>query len=219
MLIGLDLDGTLLDSRPRHMVALLQVAEALAVSLSESDAHAYFRLKCNGANGIEALRQLGIPAAEDISRGWIEIIESEEMLALDLLYPDTLDTLNQQRARSNAFVLVTSRQNPAAVQRQIAMFGLEEYLEEIVIVDPRDSVRTKAAVTRHHNLSVIVGDTEIDCQWAKDLGAKFYASSFGFRSQSYWQKRQISSYPSLTAIFASIVQSDRKELFGKVAER
>jgi phosphoglycolate phosphatase-like HAD superfamily hydrolase len=204
MLIGLDLDGTLIDSRLRHVAALLQAAEACSVLLSENEAQTHFRLKREGSSGIQALRQLGIPLAENIIRRWVEIIESEEMVGLDRLYSDTLQALKLQRDRQDTFVLVTGRQNQALARRQIAKLGLEEFFCGIIVVDPRDCCQTKAAVTRPYDLSTIVGDTELDLQWAADLGSRFYASSYGFRSESYWHRRQVTSYASLSEIFDAI---------------
>ena len=208
MLIGLDLDGTLLDSRLRHVVALRKAADALEVPLSEGEAQTYLQLKCDGTSGVEALRQLGIQEAESISKRWVEIIESEELLALDQLYPDTLDALGRQQSRRSEFILATGRQNPAAARRQISRLGLEGYFREIIVVDPRDCSQSKAAATRNHDLSAVVGDTEIDLQWALDLGVNFHASSFGFRSQSYWNRRKVTSYASLPAIFDAISGRD-----------
>ncbi len=204
MLIGLDLDGTLLDSRLRHVVALQQAAATFAMPVSDDNAQAYLRLKRDGNNGVEALRQLGIPRAENISRRWVEIIESEEMLALDRLYPDTLEVLNRQRARGDMFVLATGRQNPAAARRQIARLGLEEFFCGITVVDPLDRSRTKAAATCHHDFNLIVGDTEVDLEWATDLEKSFHASGYGFRTQSFWARRQITSYANLIEIFDAI---------------
>jgi phosphoglycolate phosphatase-like HAD superfamily hydrolase len=206
MLIGLDLDGTLLDSRLRHVVALYHAAEVSEVPLCDEDAQAYFKLKCDGYSGIEAMRQLGIAQAEDISRRWVEMIESEEMLALDRLYPDTLDMLKRRREHGNVFVLVTGRHNSKLACRQIAKLGLEEYFHDIIIVDPLDRFMSKALAARRHDFNAIVGDTEIDLQWAEDLGVDFYASSFGFRSESYWIKRRVTSYVSLSDIFDAISQ-------------
>jgi len=204
MLIGLDLDGTLLDSRLRHIAALQQAAEACGVRLSENDAQMYFRLKREGNNGTEALRQLGISRYENIVRQWGEIIESEEMLAFDRPYSDTLQVLKLQQDRKDAFVLVTGRQNRVLAGWQIAKLGLEGFFCEIIVVDPQDSSQTKAAVTSTYDFSAIVGDTEIDQQWAKDLGCRFYASSYGFRSNSYWHRLQVTSYASLSEIFDAI---------------
>jgi phosphoglycolate phosphatase-like HAD superfamily hydrolase len=208
MRIGLDLDGTLLDSRLRHIAALHKAADRLRVPLTEDDARRYLRLKCDGASGVEALRQLGIQRAENLSKRWTEIIESEDMLALDQPYPDTLDALARQKSCRTEFILVTGRQDPAAVRRQVSRLGLEEYFREVIVVDPRDGAQSKAAVTRNHDLGTVVGDTEIDSQWAHDLGVNFYASSFGFRSQRYWNRRNVASYNSLSAIFDAITRTD-----------
>jgi phosphoglycolate phosphatase-like HAD superfamily hydrolase len=210
MRIGLDLDGTLLDSRLRHIAALRKAAESLAVPLAEDDAQRYLRLKCDGANGLEALKELRIPEAESINKRWMEIIESEDMIALDHLYPDTLDALGRRQSRPKEFILVTGRQNPSAARRQISKLGLEPYFREVIVVDPQRGAASKASVTRTHDLSEVVGDTEIDLQWAQDLGVNFYASSFGFRSQNYWDRRKVVSYASLSSVFDAIASAPSK---------
>jgi phosphoglycolate phosphatase-like HAD superfamily hydrolase len=204
MLIGLDLDGTLLDSRLRHVAAIQQAAEDVEVPMSESKAWAYFQLKCEGRSGIEALQNLGIPLAAMIIRRWIEIIETEEMLAFDQLYPDTMDALKSSRARGNMFVLATGRQNAYAARKQIARLGLEIFFSEIVVIDPLDRSRTKAVATRHHDFDAIVGDTEVDLEWANELKKSFYASSYGFRAQSYWRSRQVTGHITLSEIFDTL---------------
>jgi len=208
MLIGIDLDGTLLDSRLRHVVALQQASEAFEVPISDDNAQAYLGLKRDGFRGIDALQQLGIPRAEKITRRWVEIIESEEMLALDRLYPQTLEVLKQERGRGRTFVLTTGRQNSTAARRQIARLGLEGLLSEIVVIDPLDCSQTKAAATCHCDFNMIVGDTEIDLEWATDLGRSFHASGYGFRSQGYWARRQVTSHATLLGVFDAISRSE-----------
>jgi phosphoglycolate phosphatase-like HAD superfamily hydrolase len=204
MLIGLDLDGTVLDSRLRHSAALREAASAFGVCLSEEDVSAYSRLKLDGLNGLAALRQLEIAKAESISQRWSEIIENEDLLALDKLYEDVPVALQKATAAGDTFVMVTARRKQDAARKQIAALGLNAFMHEILIVDPRDASACKVAATRHHDLQAIVGDTEADLVWATTLHVEFYASSFGFRSRRYWDGRNIASYPSLSAIFDAI---------------
>ena len=206
-LLGLDLDGTLLDSRLRHVIALQHAAKALAVPLSEAQVQTYSLLKSNGSSGIEALQQLRISAAKEISQRWVEIIESEEMLAADRLYSDTITALKRAQDQGYSFVLVTGRQNPEAARHQIASLGLKDFFREIFVVNLQNRLQSKATVTRGYNLSAIVGDTEVDSKWAFDLGVEFYASSFGFRSKNFWDNRQVISYASLSAAFDAIVSA------------
>ena len=201
MRIGIDLDGTLLDSRRRHVEALLRVAGHLAIPFSEDKARCYFELKCNGATGVEALRQLNVPAAEDIAQRWLALIENTEMLTLDKLYPDTLEVLKRQQHAGDIFVLVTARRDSAAVKHQIASLGLEPVLHEIIVLNPMDQTRSKAIATKNHGLQAVVGDTEVDLGWAENLSVPFFASAFGFRSVEYWRQQNVDTYASLSEIF------------------
>jgi|GEM_PF-1675339 len=203
-LIGLDFDGTILDSRRRHVVALRLAAEQLAEPLSEGVAEAYLHLKCSGASGVDALRKLGVSAAESLAQRWTKLIESDEMLSLDRLYPNVLKSLERHRALGYAFVLVTGRQRAEAARRQVAHFGLSRHLCETIVVDPLSRSETKAMVTQDHGLEGVVGDTEVDLQWALDLNIAFHATSFGFRDEAFWSNRGVKCYGDITSLFDSV---------------
>lgn len=206
MRIGLDLDGTLLDSRARHLAALRQSACAVGVALAEEDILTYWLLKTDGSNGLTALRRLGIPEASKIHQEWVSIIESDHLLALDRIYEDTLQALQRAWALSATFLLVTSRQNPRAAHRQVTDLGLGKYLKEIIVVDAAKRM-TKATVSRDLGLEAVIGDTEVDLEWAQDLGVPFYASCFGFRSRQFWDNRGVTSYDCLSVIFQQLKSS------------
>lgn len=206
MRIGLDLDGTLLDSRLRHRLALQKSAAELSLPISDEVVDAYFRWKCDGLRGVAALRRLGLCHAEALAHKWIELIETEDLLASDGLYPDTLPALDSM-ADANQFFLVTARHDESAARRQIARLGLSPRLENCIVVDAAGAGPTKAQAARGFSLDAVVGDTEADLQWADDLGVAFFASSFGFRSTSYWERRNVTSYGSLSEIFTRICES------------
>jgi phosphoglycolate phosphatase-like HAD superfamily hydrolase len=204
MLIGIDLDGTLLDSRSRHLVALREAANSLNVSLSDETINKYFEIKCDGNSGLTALRLLDVPNPEGISLRWLEIIEDEGLLALDQLYPDALGMLGEAVDRGHQFILVTARHSKESAISQICRLGIATYTTEAIIVDPRDFQTSKGDAAHHWNVDVVIGDSEVDHCWAQDSRVPFYASGFGFRNHSFWARRGIACYSSLTAAFAAI---------------
>ncbi|MFN3076305.1 MAG: HAD family hydrolase [Alphaproteobacteria bacterium] len=134
--IGLDLDGTVLDSRRRHVVAVVRAAGEEGVSLSEAMAERYFALKCDGATGLEALRRLEVASAEGICRRWLERIETREMLALDHPYPGVAEVLATAHGAGMRFVLVTARRDAAAVREQLVQHDLARFFDDIRVIDP-----------------------------------------------------------------------------------
>jgi phosphoglycolate phosphatase-like HAD superfamily hydrolase len=209
MIIGLDLDGTLLDSRARHVEALRRAAAALSISISNDIAESYLELKRNGQNGRQALEVLGVPRSREITKIWVEIIESRDLLSLDRPYPNALDGLREAIHRGHAFVLATCRQDSSAVLDQISGFGLEQLLDSVHVIDPRSHCRTKAAATREFRLEAIAGDTEVDHQWAIESGARFYASAYGFRSREFWARMNVRSYDFVADLIHSLTTGGR----------
>ncbi len=43
-------------------------------------------------------------------------------------------------------------------------------------------------------LTVVVGDSETDLEWAEKLGVKFLAVSTGARSEEYWRRRGVAAH-------------------------
>lgn len=162
---------------------------------------AYAGLQAGGDNGLTALRKLGVPRAEQISQEeWIQMIEDSDLLVLDRLYDDTLRALEEEHDLSRKFVLVTSRRHADRVHHQIEALGLARFMSDVLVVDGPSGI-TKAAATRDRGLQAVVGDTEVDSQWALDLDVPFYASYFGFRSERFWRAQNVESYGSLSQIF------------------
>lgn len=122
----------------------------------------------------------------------MEIIESEALLALDQLYPGALRTLKTQVERGHQFLLATVRHNPRAAMKQIAHLGITGLARQVIVVDSHDR-QTKSAATRDCGLHAVVGDTEIDHHWARDLDIPFYASGFGFRSPYFGRTGALSA--------------------------
>lgn len=205
MLIGFDLDGTLLDSSRRHGEALKRAGSDFDIQFTDDKVSKYLQIKREGKTGLEALRTLGITKAAEIHRRWIQVIECEDLVRIDSLYPDTLATL--QRTRS---VVVTSRQDSTLARAQVAWLGILDLLENFIAIRPQDNI-TKSTASKNYNFDAIIGDTEVDLQWALDRNVPFFASSFGFRSVAFWNAHNIRPYSSLSAIIDAVETSKISE--------
>jgi phosphoglycolate phosphatase-like HAD superfamily hydrolase len=218
MNIGLDLDGTLLDSRERHRVALLRAAEEERVTLPAGLAESFVREKAAGFSGVEVLNRHGVSRAAAIGERWVALIELEGLLDLDRLYPGALEVLAQAAAQGIDFHLVTARRNRESAACQIRSLGLEQHCRSIHIVDPSSPEAAgragvaKARATRCYGLNAVIGDSEVDWEWARLIGVGFYPVSYGFRNDGFWLGRGLSAYPDLVGALRAATKSGPSQI-------
>jgi phosphoglycolate phosphatase-like HAD superfamily hydrolase len=199
--IGLDLDGTLIDTAARHKAALIQAAHSAGVELAVGFPEIYYEEKREGTPGRQVLLRYSIPQTEQILREWLKNIEQPSLLRLDCLFPSVLDTL-EEMAQNCEFFVVTARQREAAVREQVRSLGLNSYLTEVLVarLSPVGNVaRDKHELTTHLKLQAIVGDSEADQNWANQLGVQFFGVSSGIRNKAFWSKRSVTPFDTFRA--------------------
>lgn len=184
--IAFDFDGTLLDSRVRHAVVMADVLRENGLDIDASDLVSF---KNNGENNIAWLKTCGINenTAQIIQKRWIELIENARYLAFDKLY-DGVSELLEALSRKNSLYLITARGNKTTAGEQIKSLGIEQYFDGAYIVKDGDS---KAAALRNCHADIMVGDTELDQKAAKAGNSEFIAVSYGFRSQEFWEEKNL----------------------------
>lgn len=203
MRIGIDLDGTILNSRERHTQALLLASRKENVNLPSKLINSFVSEKSYGCSGIEVLKKYNIPNTKKIIENWIDIIEEDSLLSLDILYPDVKYLLSKYQSMGIEFYLVTKRKNTEGVVKQMESLGISHYFRAIHVVNLASN---KAKYTREYKLHGVVGDTEDDYEWAKALQTKFYAVSYGFRNDQFWRKKGVTPFSNLVDVFYSIEQ-------------
>lgn len=180
--VAFDLDGTLLDSRKRHQVVMDDVLRQFDISLDTGD---LVEFKRQGKNNVDYLISKGIDEklAKEIQKKWIEDIEKSEYLKNDILYPDTLETLDMY-AQTNDLILITARTNIIGVHDQLEYLGLKKYFKEIFVVQTGASaIEEKATILKEKNAILMVGDTSSDAQAAHLAGVSFKFHDDGFHSR------------------------------------
>ncbi|HWV86108.1 MAG TPA: HAD family hydrolase, partial [Capillimicrobium sp.] len=130
--IALDLDGTLLDCRPR------QVALAAALHGPGLDEAAFWAAKREGATTRAALEALGVDGerAARLARRWAAEVEDDRWLALDAPLPGVAAALTALREAGRDAVVLTARRRADAVRRQVAATGLGALVGAVEVVDP-----------------------------------------------------------------------------------
>jgi phosphoglycolate phosphatase-like HAD superfamily hydrolase len=178
--IALDVDGTLLDCRPRQVA----VARAVAGAFDEA---AFWTAKRAGEPTAPALVAAGLreDAARRAASEWAKSIEDDEWLALDALLPGAADALDALAAAGVPTILLTARRRPYAVGEQLARLGVLGRVGGLVVVDPADPAPAKAQELRKARAHAFVGDTESDASAAAVAGVPFHAVGAGQRSPAF----------------------------------
>lgn len=180
--IAFDFDGTLLDSRRRHIVVMQDILNSAGIKLNADDLIEY---KSSGKNNIDYLVSHGvdIDTAKRIQEQWIANIEQDNYLALDVLYDDAVDLLNKYSV-DNDLILLTARANVDGLNKQIDKFDLRKYFKEIFVVKPgKSAANDKADILRSNNVILMIGDTSSDYNAAKMAGTEFMFHENGFHNK------------------------------------
>ncbi|KAF2513531.1 HAD family hydrolase [Flavobacterium foetidum] len=180
MKIFFDLDGTLLDSKPRlyHLFQFL-------VPTSKLTFEEYWKLKKDKIPHKEILiKYFGYKDDEVLkfNTEWMELIESAEWLAYDKLF-NGVKTFLEFLKSENELYLVTARQYEDVVINQIENLGLKGIFNDILVTlqktDKEELIRNRCAMNEN---DWIVGDTGKDVETGKNLGIRTCAVLTGFLS-------------------------------------
>lgn len=202
--LGVDLDGTILDCRTRQVALASSLAGRHGYKLDESS---FWDSKRNGESTLMALRKqlVNDHDAKIINAEWVENIEKDEWLELDLVIPGAEDSL---RAFDNVdFVLITSRHRPEGVMSTLERLGIESLFYGIHVVGAgKKAVEGKARILKRIRASCMVGDTEVDFMAAKLAGVSFAGVSTGQRSSEFLKNKGIEQvHDSLEAAIQSVI--------------
>lgn len=205
MIYVFDLDGTLIDSKVRHYALMERLFKKNGILPTEFFPADYMQYKSEGNSGLNYLMnvmRLPKEIAQELNIQWINSIEKEELLCLDVLYGDSIETCNKCIENNIQIIIFTSRHNSIGTKRQLVNLGLEKYAYKTKIVDSYyqnkvDEIRT---INQTEKIDLIIGDTEVDYCAAKTINCPFYMLNRGFRSKKYWDKMMVTSFEDLSKL-------------------
>jgi phosphoglycolate phosphatase len=182
MNIIFDLDGTLIDAKPRlyHLFQYL-VPES---KLSYED---YWVFKQNKVSNEEILaNEFGLDEStiQKFITNWMKCIEAPEFLAFDNSFPKVHETLERLRVQANLY-LCTARQYRKPVIDQLNNLGLLIYFNAVMVTEQKKSKGKliAASVSGLTSQDWMIGDTGKDIQVGYTLGIKTCAVLSGFLSE------------------------------------
>jgi phosphoglycolate phosphatase-like HAD superfamily hydrolase len=183
--IVLDLDGTLIDTAQRHYALYRRLSETFHVDVLDFDD--YWNLRRDGVSNVHVLQRAGLSDAESrlTDAVWRREIESPPLLQLDRVLPGVAEWLGDWKHIVH-FALVTVRSHAEAAREQLSRLDLLRHFTGVIVVGHRaDAVNIKAAAARHHlrhSPAAWVGDTELDIEAARELGARSIGVTSGIRT-------------------------------------
>lgn len=198
--IGLDFDGTLIDSSQRHVSLLKNLLFKYNLNL---DVDNLLSVKANGISTKDYLIINGVDSdvAKSISAEWVNQIEQPIYLEMDRLYNATSCFLKRTSIKYK-LVLITARSNNDGLYSQLFKFDIEKYFESIHVVDPQKAKKMKSDVARDQRIACMIGDTETDLYAALNNNIPFIHIRSCFRTEERLREvcQNFSSFDSVSAL-------------------
>lgn len=183
MRIGLDLDGTIITCRSKHVNLMNALCQAFGYKL---DKERYWSDKFNKSlNNFHSLKNQGLNEKDvkNICTAWINNIEKEEWSYFDSVYESSLEKLKSWRDNGYSLHLISARRNKAGAIHEIKRLGLFSLFFSIDIVN-NDIGEDKDSFMKLRGVNIYIGDTEYDGLMAKKANIPFYAVASGMRCKS-----------------------------------
>jgi phosphoglycolate phosphatase-like HAD superfamily hydrolase len=182
-----DLDGTLIDVRQRDYSAYGHAVGQIGEQPIAEDP--FWAARREGRRIVEFVSE-HVPEERDaVLNAFVEVVESDELLALDPLFDDTLSFLTSVRTSGWQIVVCTLRHRPEAAKRQLDRLGLRPLVDEVCVL-PQGEECPKAATLMGYApaRTIMVGDTESDIASARRAGVPVYAVTTGLRGRAFLEK-------------------------------
>jgi phosphoglycolate phosphatase len=178
-----DLDGTIIDSKPRLHALFQHLAPRPGLDYSR-----YWVLKQAKVSNTAILTNLfgyGEGQIQSFVFSWMSLIESPEFLAMDQCVPGVQHTLRHLEANAVLYAC-TDRQHEHAAMEQLERLGILHHFRGVLVTGqkiPKETlIRQRiSGLTRD---DWMIGDTGRDILTGRALGIRTCAVLSGFQSKS-----------------------------------
>ena len=187
MNIFFDLDGTLIDARVRLFQLFSNITNQTLLDFDD-----YWELKRATYSNEWILLNYFSYNENQISKfnsEWFAKIESDEYLSYDHIFPDTASTLKKISAVHNLY-LITARQFANKVEQQLREMEIFYFFKKILVTGQKLSKAEliKLSDIQISDKDILIGDTGVDIQTAKEVGIRSVAVLSGFRNRAILKK-------------------------------
>ncbi|MEM7733116.1 MAG: hypothetical protein AAF280_10075 [Pseudomonadota bacterium] len=178
--LGIDLDGTVLDCRPRQQTVLAELYHEARPHLD-----AIWQMKRDGVSTAKALMALDLDPGIGFAQRWLDRIEQEDVLARDTVMAEAEVALARMRRRVDLH-LITSRQSRDGVMQTLVRLGLSGLFAHVEVVSTGPgAAKAKAQHLRASRAVAHCGDSEVDGAAAQAAKLPFWAVTCGQRSGGF----------------------------------
>ncbi len=188
--IVFDFDGTLITCENKQKFVLFSIIKDYGHNVEEIIDN-WWNLKRGGLNTREALIESGLINADIISREWANRIENFIWCYLDKPFPDSVPVLSYLRNCLLRIIILTARKSAIQVYQAVSRFGFDNFTDDIIVVDPTESVKMKKRQLKMIRPVMFVGDTESDYFASVGLDMKFVALSRGQRNPEFLRSQGV----------------------------
>jgi len=179
MNIIFDLDGTLIDSKPRLYYLFKKL-----VPISDLTFDEYWDLKSNKNGHQEILSSkysYSDKMFQEFSNTWMNQIETKQWLDYDKPFLGLTEYLMNLKKNNCSLYIATARQSEVNTLKQIDSFGWNEIFEKVLVTqqksDKFELIKNEIKLSKEDWL---VGDTGKDIETGKKLGINTVAVLSGF---------------------------------------
>jgi phosphoglycolate phosphatase len=188
MNILFDLDGTIIDSKMRLYCLFCDITSQNKLSFED-----YWNFKRSMVNHETILTKYFQYTKEEyfaFEKKWMTLIESDTYLNYDKVFDFTVNVLQALKSNKYKLYLITARQSKEKVMQQLKSMRLFCFFENILVTENKKSKLDliKESKLQLSNNDILVGDTGLDIQTAKDLNLISIAVLSGFRNKDILNK-------------------------------
>lgn len=184
MNIIFDLDGTLVDSSERMYQIFVKLMPKISLSKKE-----YWSLKRDGIAHRDILKMCSFGYASEVfEKEWISLIEKDNYLLMDYIYPDTIRILKYLKKKYQIYLL-TARQSLCGVIDELERFKILDYFNELIVTGGKKKEEVLNTYILTHPFlngprNIFINDMGKDILFAKEHRYVTIGVSHGFMSRS-----------------------------------
>ena len=188
-IIFLDLDGTLLDTFPRHYKLYQDILNEKGVPESKVSPEKFWNMKRAGIKTCDILPvSFSEEAIVSFEEEWLQKIEKKSYLQYDELFPGTKNVLFNLNKEFD-LVLVTLRNNTENLHSELSKLGLKSCFKSIISgKGPKKKLVESYLMDRPNKRCIIVGDTEEDIKTGLEQKMLTISVTCGIRSREFLEQ-------------------------------